>query len=72
MEEFQWRKKLYILKTPKTDDIRKFGLDSSTDEKIIETYLRELKNGRANLMFLSNDKGTRIIARNIGMAVVEL
>lgn len=72
IEEFQRRNKLYILKTPKTDDIRKYGLSGSPDEKIIGTYLRERDQGKEKLIFLSNDKGARIIARNVGMPVVEI
>ncbi|VEF46576.1 nucleotide-binding protein PInc [Bacillus freudenreichii] len=72
IEEYQRRGQLRILKTPKTDDIRKYGLGGSPDEKIIGTYLRELHNGMPNLIFLSNDKGARIIARNVGMPVAEL
>lgn len=72
IEEFQRRKKLHILKTPKTDAIRKFGLSGSPDEKIIGTYLLEKQKEHDKLMFLSNDKGARIIARNVGMPVVEL
>lgn len=72
IEEFQRRNKLHLLKTPKTDVIRKYGLNSSSDEKIIGTYLHELHNGHDKLMFLSNDKGARILARNAGMPVVEV
>ncbi|HLS66960.1 MAG TPA: PIN domain-containing protein [Pseudogracilibacillus sp.] len=72
IEAFQQRGKLHLLKTPKTVDIRKYSLSGSPDEKIIGTYLRERENGRANLMFLSNDKGARILARNAGLPVVEL
>lgn len=63
---------MHILKTPKTVEIRKYGLGGSPDEKIIGTYLHELKNGQETLMFLSNDKGARILARNAGMPVVEM
>lgn len=72
IEAFQQRGKLHLLKTPKTVDIRKYSLSGSPDEKIIGTYLRERDNGKANLMFLSNDKGARILARNAGLPVVEL
>lgn len=40
--------------------------------KIIGTYLREIDKGKESLMFLSNDKGARIIARNVGMLIVEI
>lgn len=72
IEEFQQRGQLKMLKTPKTDDIRKYGLGGSPDEKIIGTYLRERDNGMPNLVFLSNDKGARIIARNVGMPVADI
>lgn len=72
IEAFQRRNKLHILKTPKTEHIRKFGLGGSPDEKIIGTYLQGIKESEHKLMFLSNDKGARIIARNVGMPVVEL
>lgn len=71
IEEFQRRSKLHILKTPKTDDIRKYGLGGSPDEKIIGTYLREREGKHPKLMFISNDKGARILARNAGMPIVE-
>lgn len=60
IEAFQRKRKLHILKTPKTAAIRKFGLSGSPDEKIIGTYLKE------------REKGARIIARNVGMPVVEI
>jgi len=72
IEEFQRRNKLHLLKTPKTEAIRKFGLSGSPDEKIIGTYLRAIHSDKLNLMFLSNDKGARIIARNVGLPVIEL
>ncbi|MFD1706894.1 PIN domain-containing protein [Siminovitchia sediminis] len=72
IEEFQQRGQLKILKTPKTDDIRKYGLGGSPDEKIIGTYMKERENGIPNLVFLSNDKGARIIARNVGMPVADI
>ena len=73
IEEFQWRNKLHLLKTLKTDAIRKFGLSGSPDEKINGTYLRAIHSDKLNLMFLSNDnKGARIIVRNVGILVIEL
>lgn len=72
IEEYQRRGLLNMLRAPKTDEIRKYGLGGSPDEKIVGTYLKELHNGRPNLIFLSNDKGARIIARNVGMPVAEI
>lgn len=71
IEEFQRRGKLKLLQVPKNDEIRKFGLGSSPDEKIIGTYLWEKVRNYPNLMFISNDKGARILARNAGMPIVE-
>lgn len=72
IEEFQRADKLHMIKTPRTDEIRKYGLSGSPDEKIIGTYLREIEKGKEKLLFLSNDKGARIIARNAGMPIVEI
>lgn len=72
IEEFQRENKLHLLKTPKTEEISQYGLSGSPDEKIIGTYLREIENGRDKLLFLSNDKGARILARNAGMPIAEV
>lgn len=54
IEAYQQKGRIQLLKTPKTEDIRQYGLGGSPDEKIIGTYLRESKQGQRNLMFLSN------------------
>lgn len=41
IEEFQRRGNLHLLQVPKNDELRKYGLGSSPDEKIIGTYLWE-------------------------------
>lgn len=71
IEEFQRHNKLKLLKTPKTDQIRKYGLGGSPDEKIIGTYMLEREKNHPKLMFISNDKGARILARNAGIPIVE-
>ena len=72
IEAYQRKNLLSIMKTPKSDVLQKFGLGHSPDDKIIGTYLNEYKNGRQNIIFLSNDKGARIIARNAGLPVAEM
>src|SRR5690625_1719106 len=71
IEAFQQKGKIQLLQTPKTSDIRKYKLGGTPDEKIIGTYLHESSQEQHNLVFLSNEKGARIIARNVGMPVVE-
>lgn len=71
IEAFQRRGNLELLQVPKSDEIRKFGLGSSPDEKIIGTYLWAREHNHPNLVFISNDKGARILARNAGMPIVE-
>ena len=71
LEAYQKREQITFLKIPKTDAIRPYGLGGSPDEKIIGTYLQEAEKRDQGFVFLSNDKGARIIARNVGMPVVE-
>lgn len=71
IEEFQRRGNLQLLQVPKNDELRKYGLGSSPDEKIIGTYLWERERNHPSLLFISNDKGARILARNAGMPIVE-
>lgn len=72
IEAYQRKGALQIIQTPKTEDLRKLGLSSSSDEKIIGTYLHAFHNGQPQVMFLSNDKGARIIARNVGLPVADV
>lgn len=58
------------MKTTKTDEIRKYGLSGSHDEKIIGTYMLE-REKHPKFIFISNDKETRIFAHNAGMPIVE-
>lgn len=71
IEEFQRRGKLELLQVPTNDELRKYGLGSSPDEKIIGTYMWARERHHPNLIFISNDKGARILARNAGMPIVE-
>jgi len=72
IEDFQKENRLYLLKTPNTHAIRKYRLGESADEMIIGTYILELNAGRNKLLFLSNDKGARIIARSVDMPTAEM
>lgn len=72
IEAYQRKGLLKLIQVPTYDKLQKLALSTSADEKIIATYLYEFKNGANNLLFLSNDKGARIIARNAGMPVAEV
>lgn len=68
IEEFQRQDALELLETPDRNKLKVFGLKESGGEKIIGTYL----NSEKNFVFLSNDKGARVISRNAGLPVVEV
>ena len=72
IEEFQQEGKLHLLKLPKKDEIKQYGLSGSPDDIIIGTYLREIKQEGRNLLSISNDKGARIIARTVDLPLVAL
>lgn len=67
IEEFQEVGKLHLLKLPKKEEIKQYGLSGSPDDIIIGTYLREIKKEGRNLLFITNDKGARIIARTVDL-----
>lgn len=71
IEEFQKRQALTMLDMATHNERRQFGLGDSSDEKIIATYLAANRKEEHNLIFFSNDKGARIIARNVNMPVVQ-
>jgi len=72
IEDFQKEDRLYLLKTPNTHAIRTYKLGQSADEMKVGTYILELNTGRNKLLFLSNDKGARIIARSVDMPTAEM
>lgn len=72
IEDYQKEDRLYLLKTPNTHAIRKYKMGESAYEKKIGTYIHELKTGRNKLLFLSNDKVARIIARSVDMPTAEM
>lgn len=72
IEAYQRKGLLELIQVPSYEKLQRLALSTSADEKIIATYLHEFKNGASNLLFLSNDKGARIIARNVGMPVAEV
>ncbi|WP_040758424.1 PIN domain-containing protein [Sporosarcina newyorkensis] len=72
IEAYQRKGLLKLVQVPSYEKLQKLALSTSADEKIIATYLNEFKNGATSLLFLSNDKGARIIARNVGMPVAEV
>ena len=71
IEEYQRQGALKLIEGAKSDEIRQFGLGSTPDERIIGTYIKAQNQGQ-KLLFISNDKGARIIARNIGLPVAEI
>lgn len=71
IEAFKEKGLFKLLHTPSSARLKKIELDSSPDEKIIGTYLEEFSKGNTRLLFFSNDKGARILARNYGMPVME-
>jgi hypothetical protein len=64
IELFQGDKRLTMLDVPPHTYLRKKNLASSPDEMIIGTYLFEQNRVSNPLVFLSNDKGARILAVN--------
>ncbi|ADH97765.1 PIN domain-containing protein [Salisediminibacterium selenitireducens] len=72
IEEYQRRGLLKIMKGAKSDEIRKYGLGHSSDERIIGTYLLAQNELESKFVFFSNDKGARIMARDAGLPVVEI
>lgn len=72
IEDYLKEDRLYLLKTPNTHAIRKYRLGESAAEEIIGSYIQELETGRNKLLFLSNDKGARIIARSVDMPTAEM
>lgn len=72
IEEYQRKGQLKIIKTPSTEYLREKGLSGSPDDKIIGTYLMQFLSENQNIIFLSNDKGARIIARNVGLPVADI
>lgn len=72
IEDYQHKDLLTILEEPAFEILKGYGLGWSPDDKMIGTYLNEFKNSRPTIMFLSNDKGARIIARNVGLPVANM
>ncbi|MFC0187272.1 PIN domain-containing protein [Fictibacillus aquaticus] len=70
IEEYQKQQKVHLLEVPDYKTLKNSGLDSTPDAKIIGSY-KKRAGGQLKMMFLSNDKGARIIARNAGMSVFE-
>src|SRR5690606_16577429 len=71
IEEYQRKGLIKLIETPSYNELRRRGLSDTPDDKIIGTYLNESHKGKQKLIFLSNDKGARIIARNSGLPVAE-
>lgn len=69
IELYQSAGRLTLLEVP-YHYLRSEGLMNSPDERIIGTYLYEQKYISNPLVFLSNDKGARILAKNLNMATV--
>lgn len=72
IEEYQRKGLIKLIETPSYNELRRKGLSDTPDDKIIGTYLNESHKGKQKLIFLSNDKGARIIARNSGLPVAEI
>lgn len=72
IETYQKKGLINLIETPNYHELRRRGLNDSPDDKIIGTYLQEINKGQRKLIFLSNDKGARIIARNAGLPVAEV
>lgn len=68
IELYQQENRLDLLDIPSSTYLMKNNLtNSNSDDRIIGSYLYALKEQRIPMLFLSNDKGARIIARNIGI-----
>lgn len=72
IEKHQKNGLIKLIETPTYNELRRRGLNDSPDDKIIGTYLQETNKGQYKIIFLSNDKGARIIARNAGLPVAEV
>ena len=70
-EAYQKQQRLVLVDIPDHKYLQQAGLHNSPDEKIIGSYLKETKQ-TGKIIFLSNDKGARIIARNVGMPVADI
>ncbi|MCZ2256952.1 hypothetical protein KSU66_00450 [Sporosarcina sp. G11-34] len=72
IEDYQKEESLHFLKTPNTHAIRTYKLGRSAEEEKIGSYIQELETARNKLLFLSNDKSARIIARSVDMPTAEM
>lgn len=70
LESFQEHGRLKLLDIPNRTKLEKFQLSNSADDKIIGSYLMDIQRNNSKLAFLSNDKGARIIARQVNMPII--
>lgn len=69
LESYQMSGLLEIMNIPSEEETFELGLGQSPIDIIIATYKIEAKKGR-HLAFLSDDKGARILARQVGIETI--
>ncbi|RNF38263.1 PIN domain-containing protein [Planococcus salinus] len=72
IELFQSKNRLKLLDVPSYNSRERYGLSHSGDDRIAASYLNEIEKNQTPLVFYTNDKGARIIARSANLAVLEL
>jgi hypothetical protein len=72
IELFQGEKRMTMLEVPPHSYLRDIKLASNPDEIIIGTYLFERDRVKNPVVFLSNDKGARILAANANLDTVTI
>lgn len=70
LEVFQANNRLGLLDIPSRNQLEKYHLAHSNDDKIIGSYLLAMDKHKTKLAFLSNDKGARIIGRQVNIPIV--
>lgn len=71
LELYQKENRLTFLEIPNQHYLRKNKLTGGPDEKIIASCLQQIEQNKP-VVFLSNDKGARILARNVGVPLMEV
>ncbi|MFD1031888.1 PIN domain-containing protein [Metaplanococcus flavidus] len=72
IEMFQASGRVKIAKMPNHVTREKLNFAHTNDDKIAASYMNEFQKNKVPVVFLTNDKGARIIARNAGLPLLEI
>ncbi|WP_163969701.1 PIN domain-containing protein [Oceanobacillus halotolerans] len=69
LELYQEANRIVFIEVPHYNYLKKHKLTGGPDEKIIASCLQQLHEKQVPIVFLSNDKGARLLARNSGVPI---